>query len=211
MEVTYEKLRAIFPKASEQNLRRFVTAINAATREFGIDSQRRVAGFLAQCAHESGLFARTLENLNYSAPGLLITFPKYFDKASAAAFARQPERIANKAYSNRLGNGPESSGDGWRFRGRGLIQLTGRENYENCGKALGKDLIQDPSYLETPEGAARSAGWFWRSRNINRAADSDNIVLMTKLVNGSDLGLKERTHYYEDAKRVLGASPRPRV
>jgi putative chitinase len=211
MQITVEKMQAIFPRARVENLQRFTPALNAAMAEFGIDSQRRIAGFLAQCAHESGVFSVTVENLNYSAPGLLSVFPKYFDRDSAAAYARQPERIANRVYANRMGNGAESSGDGWRFRGRGLIQLTGKTNYQNCGAGLGRDLIADPRYLELPEGAARSAGWYWRSRAINRAADADDIVLMTKLVNGGSHGLKERTEYYNNAKRVLGSTPRPRI
>lgn len=204
-------MRIIFPRGSEANLARFTPTLNLAMQEFGIDTPRRVAGFLAQCAHESGIFSLVVENLNYSVPGLLSVFPKYFDKNSAGEFARQPQRIANRVYANRMGNGPESSGDGWNFRGRGLIQLTGRNNYTNCGRALERDLIKDPSYLETAEGAARSAGWFWRERNINRAADADDIVLMTKLVNGGSHGLRERTQHYENAKRVLGSAPKPRL
>jgi len=119
-------------------------------------------------------------------------------------YARNPEKIGNRVYANRMGNGDEASGDGFRFRGRGLIQITGKDNYTACGKALGKDLIQNPGYLETPDGAAMSAAWFWNSRKLNVPADLGDIVKMTKLINGGTIGLADRQDLYENCKVVFG-------
>lgn len=203
--VTVAQLQHIFPKAKAANLAAFCDEINEAAVEFEIDSPRRLAAFLAQCAHESGLFAHVRENLNYSAQGLRGIWPKRFPTLAAAQpYHRNPQKIANKVYADRMGNGPESSGDGWAYRGRGLIQLTGKSNYIACSAGLEYDVVADPDYLETTEGAARSAAWFWYSRNLNKWADLGDIKTMTKLINGGYIGLEEREHFYHSALSVLG-------
>ena len=202
--VSAEQLHQIFHQADPCDLEEICGPLNAAMEEFGIDTPARQAMFLAQCGHESGNFAHVEENLNYKAEGLNKIFKKYFPTLEEAmAYARQPERIANKVYANRMGNGDEASGDGYRYRGRGLIQLTGKDNYDACARALNVDLHGQPDYLETAEGASRSAAWFWSHNNLNRFADADDIVGCTKRVNGGTIGLEDRTHHYETAKSIL--------
>ena len=206
MTITIEQLAEALPAVKDENIELFYEPLVAAMEEFGIDSPARMAGFLAQCAHESANFSAVRENLNYSADGLNKVFPKYFRNAgrNAQEYHRQPEKIANVVYANRMGNGDEMSGDGWRFRGRGLIQLTGRNNYTLCGNDLEVDLTEEPEYLETPEGAARSAAWFWWKNNLNAFADKNDIVGMTKRINGGTIGLEDRKKHYFHALEVLG-------
>ena len=182
-------------------------AISATLPKYGIDTPERVAGFLAQCAHESNNFRVIEENLNYSAEGLNKIFPKYFARAgrNAQEYHRQPERIANIVYHGRMGN--TTPGDGWRFRGRGVIQLTGRDNYTAFGKTLNKSAEQVVDYVQTKQGAIESACWYWNSRNINAAADAGDIVRMTKLINGGTIGIEDREHHYEKALAVLSGKP----
>lgn len=202
--ITIEQMAEAFPDVKPQTLEIFYEPLVAAMDEFGIDTPARVSGFLAQCAHESGNFTAVRENLNYSADGLRRVFPKYFRDVDANDYHRQPEKIANRVYANRMGNGDEESGDGWRYRGRGLIQLTGRDNYAACSMDLQIDLLEDPSYLETPEGAARSAAWFWWKNGLNNFADKNDIVGMTKRINGGTIGLEDRQKHYFHALEVLG-------
>ena len=171
--------------------------IDHAMTEFFIDTDDRQRMFLTQILHESDMLTATVENLNYSELGLLKVFKKYFDASRAKKYARNPQKIANRVYANRMGNGNEDSGDGWKFRGRGLIQLTGRDNYKRCGDELGIDLIKDPSYLETPEGAARSAGWFWLENKLNQSADKKDIETNTRIINGGTKGLDQRKALYQ--------------
>ena len=167
-------------------------------------SPNRAAHFFAQTAHESGNFKAFSENLNYGAKGLRGIFGKYFQTdALARAYERQPQKIANRVYANRMGNGDENSGDGWKFRGRGIVQITGKHNYESFGKAIGKNLTEVVEYVGTKMGALESACWYWNSRNINSAADVGDIVKMTKLVNGGTIGLEDRKHHYERALDLL--------
>jgi putative chitinase len=173
--------------------------------KYEINTPSRIAGFVAQCGHESLNFKVLEENLNYSADGLNKIFPKYFERAGRDAknYHRKPEAIANVVYSSRMGNAGESSGDGWKFRGRGVIQLTGKHNYEAFGSDIGKYLDEVVEYLGTKMGALESACWYWNSRNINSAADVGDIVKMTKLVNGGTIGLEDRKHHYERALNIL--------
>jgi putative chitinase len=203
MEVTEDILRYCYPQAEDLNIRLFVDPINQTFEEFEINSIDRAAAFLAQVGHESGQLHFVKENLNYSAQSLVRVFPKYFTPEIAQEYDRQPERIANRVYANRMGNGPELSGDGWRFRGRGLIQITGKNNYIDCGRGLNMDLSFNPKYLETAEGAARSAGWFWNSRGLNAYADQGDIKTITRKINGGYIGLEERTELYQTALSVL--------
>ena len=194
---------------------KWLGAIQAACSEFKIDTPQRVAAFLAQCAHESAGFTALEENLNYSDVTMAAVWPNRFavlgaDKkpkkdekgkntpnAFAKALHRKPELIANAVYSNRMGNGTIESGDGWRYRGRGLKQLTGKFNYEKCGAALGVDLVSNPDLLLEPSYAARSAGWFWQSNNLSKFADAGDLEGMTKKINGGLIGFADRKARYE--------------
>ena len=171
--------------------------------KYKIDTPERIAGFLAQCGHESNNFTLLEENLQYRAETLDKIFPKYFVKAGrkAADYAKQPEKIANIVYGGRMGN--TQPGDGYLFRGRGVIQLTGRDNYTNFGKTLNKSAEEVAGYVTSKEGAIESACWYWNSRNINKAADASDIVAMTKLINGGTIGLEDRKKHYEHALAVL--------
>jgi putative chitinase len=203
--VTKEQLASIFHSADKADLAEICEPLNAAMKEFGIDTPARQAMFLAQCAHESGNFSTVEENLYYRAETLLKVFKKYYKTAAdAAAHAKKPELIANRVYSSRMGNGDAASGDGYRYRGRGLIQLTGKDNYTTCGKALNVDLHKTPDYLETAEGASRSAAWFWSHNSLNKFADAGDILGCTKRINGGTNGLEDRTVHYNAAKKVLG-------
>lgn len=175
---------------------------------YEIDTPERVAAWLAQCAHESGYFKFLRENLNYRAASLRATFRRHFkDDAEAKAYERQPEKIANKVYANRMGNGDEASGDGWRYLGRGLIQLTGKNNYTLFAAAIDTPLEQIPEYLGTFEGAVQSACWFWEQNNLNKFADSRDIVTMSKRINGGTIGMDDRIMKYEKCLKLFGAEP----
>lgn len=203
MMLSIDKLIEIFPDAAQSpmDLGDIVNGINFSPL---LNTRNRVAGFLAQCGHESAQFKIVRENLNYSAEGLRRVFPKYFPTLDLAVeYARQPEKIASRVYADRMGNGPEASGDGWKFRGRGFIQLTGRENYTKCGEDLGLDLVNKPEMVEGTKAAMATALWYWQKNNLNKYADADDIKGMTKAINGGYHGLDERTRYYTKAKQVL--------
>jgi putative chitinase len=176
--------------------------------KYGIETPNRIAGFVAQCGHESLNFTVLEENLNYKAATLEKLFSKYFSKAgrNAAEYEKKPEKIANVIYASRMGNGDTASGDGYKFRGRGIIQLTGRDNYTNFGKSIGKTPDEVISYLGTLEGALESACWYWATRQINGACDANDITKMTKLVNGGTIGLDDRKKHYEHNLAVLGGA-----
>jgi putative chitinase len=178
-------------------------AIVNVTPQFDIDTPLRLSAFIAQVAHESSELTRVEENLNYSAERLVVVFPKYFPTADTAiAFHRNSEMIANKVYGGRMGNTEE--GDGWKFRGRGPIQLTGRENYTLCGNAIKRNLTEDPELLLHPLAGIESACWFWNSKNLNTLADHGDFKTITKRINGGYIGLEEREKYYGKAKHILG-------
>lgn len=177
--------------------------IEQAMLESEIHSAKQSAMFVAQILHESARLTAVKENLNYSEQGLVTTFGKYFDRNTARKYARQPIKIANRVYANRNGNGDEGSGDGWRYRGRGLIQVTGKANYRDCGEHLGIDLIKTPEYLESPIGASRSAAWFWWSRKLNRSADAGDIKTNTRIINGGYNGLDDRIALYNRAIKLF--------
>jgi putative chitinase len=200
--ITADQLVEAFD-AAPGDAAKYADALNAAMEEFEINTKQRQAMFLAQCAHESGHFRLASENLNYSADGLRRVFPKYFRDVDANDYHRQPEKIANRVYSSRMGNGDEASGEGWKFRGRGLIQLTGKSNYVACSEDLEVDLLENPDYLLTPEGASRSAAWFWWQNDLNDYADKGDIVGCSKRVNGGTIGLEDRKELYESAMEVF--------
>lgn len=175
--------------------------------KYQINTPKRQACFLGQIMHESGSFKFTKENLNYSAKALMATWPSRFPNLETATqFERQPEKIANKVYSGRMGN--MEDGDGAKYIGRGLIQCTGKENYTHCGEALGIDLVSNPQLLEEPRYAALSAGWFWNKKGLNALADegtSNSFEIMTKRINGGLLGLDDRKSKMIEVLKALGA------
>lgn len=177
--------------------------LNTALERFQINTPERVAHFLAQIGHESAGLSHIAENLNYSAAGLLATFPGHFTQAEAEEYQHQIMAIANRVYANRYGNGDEASGDGWLYRGRGLIQLTFKDNYRAAGPALAVDLIHNPDILLNPEYAAMAAGWFWQAHGCNAMADAGEIRGITKAVNGGYNGLPERMALLERAEAAL--------
>lgn len=172
-----------------------VNELEIVIREFGISNPFRLAHFLAQTAHESGNFKHVRENLNYSAEGLLKVFPKYFSKETASFYARKPEAIANLVYGGRMGNGDKNSGDGWRYRGRGYLGLTGKSNYRAFGDFIGVDLVKDPDLVAT-KYALTSAAWFFEMRKLWKICDQgmhdEIIVKISKLINGGTIGLEDR-------------------
>lgn len=182
------------------------SAMSLLFPKYEINTPARIAGFVAQCGHESQNFKTLEENLNYSAEGLNRIFPKYFVKAGrdAQAYHRQPEKIANIVYANRMGNGDTASGEGWKFRGRGVIQLTGKDNYSRFAKHIGKSIDDTIAYLKTKQGALESACWFWDTNGLNEIADSGDFVAMTKRINGGTIGLEDRQKHYTHALAVLG-------
>ena len=201
---------------------KWLDALVATCQEFEINTPQRIAAFLAQTSHESGGYTMLSENLNYRASTLAACWPNRFavmgpDKKPkktekgaliptkvAESIAGKPELIANLVYSSRMGNGPAESGEGWKFRGRGLKQLTGKFNYEKCGQALGVDLVGNPDLLLDPVYAARSAGWFWKSNGLAAFADAGDIKGMTKKINGGYIGLEQRQKLYDKVLAAIG-------
>ena len=182
----------------------WVAPLQAACDRYFINTPLRVAAFLSQVGVESARLTALSENLNYSATGLLTTFPKYFNAVEAAQYERQPQRIANRVYANRYGNGNETSGDGFRFRGRGLLQVTFHDNYAACGKAIALPLDSHPELLEQPCNAALAAGWYWDSRDLNKLADAGRLDGITRAINGGLTAYSERLQLYGAAKKALG-------
>ena len=201
--ITLEQLQQLLP--NNQYVEQWHEALEHLLSDYEIDTPHRIAAFIAQCSHESGGFTALKENLNYRAETLRKVFPKYFTESSAQQFAGKQEAIANRVYANRMGNGPEESGDGYRYCGRGLIQLTGKDNYQNFADSLEMNVEELPDYLGTFEGAVQSACWFWENNNLNQWADKGDIVTLTKRINGGTIGLEDRIKHYEHALHVLGA------
>jgi putative chitinase len=203
MQITSAQIKSLFPQYKyPQDL---AEALSEQFEKYDINTVNRAAGFLAQCGHESNGFTVLKENLNYSADGLNKIFKKYFPTvASATPYARNPEKIANKVYANRMLNGDEKSGDGYKFRGRGAIQLTGKENYTKYANSVGITIDEAVADLETLDGAIESACWFWKTNGLNAICDADDIIKMTKRINGGTIGLEDRKKHYEHAKELLG-------
>lgn len=204
-KITLELLKEICPSTKSTILTKYVEPLNVFGQYFDLfENPKRIAAFLSQVAHESGGFNVIKENLNYSAIGLTKTFKKYFPTlAIATPYAKNPELIANKVYANRMGNGSVSSGDGYKFRGRGLIQLTGKQNYIKFAASINKSITDTIVYLETPTGAVASAGWFWNINKLNIYADKEDFIGLTRRINGGTIGLIDRKHHYELALRAL--------
>lgn len=204
--ISVVQLKQIMTLAKEANINKYISYLNKEMKGASINTPLRIAHFIAQLAHESSSFRVVEENLNYSAEALEIYFGKYFkDKEEREAYARKPEKIANRVYGSRYENGDEASGDGWRYRGRGLIQLTFKSNYRVCGEALGLDLVGNPDQVkDNPEIAVKAAIWFWTKNNINLLADKDDVIAVTKKINGGTNGLDDRKEYLRRAKQTLG-------
>jgi putative chitinase len=207
MELTLQQLKQLLPK--NPYVENWHKALSQLLPEYEINTPQRVAAFVAQCAHESGGFMVLKENLNYRAPTLRKIFPKYFPTDEMAnqyaAMPNKQEAIANLVYANRMGNGGPETGDGYRYCGRGLIQLTGKTNYTWFAASLDIPVEEAAEYLQTFEGAAQSACWFWETNNLNRFADVGDIKGLTKAINGGFIGLEDRIKHYEHALHVLGA------
>jgi len=203
--ITLDILQQLCPKTKKSVLELYATPVHEVAEYYDMyTNMNRAAGFVAQIAHESGGFNFVKENLNYGAAGLMNTFKKYFPNQEIAnQYQRQPEKIANRVYANRMGNGDEASGDGYRFCGRGLIQLTGRNNYTKFASDLGISVEDTVAYLETPAGAVSSAGWFWDQNNLNQYCDSGDFVTLTKRINGGTIGLEDRQQHYKLALQLL--------
>lgn len=207
MELSLEQLKLLIPR--NKHCEYWLPVLNQLLPEYEINTQLRQAAFIAQCAHESGEFTQLVENLNYRWQSLRRVFPKYFPTDELAQqYANKPnkqEAIANRIYASRMGNGDEASGDGYRFRGKGLIQLTGRSNVTWFGASLEISAEEASEYLETFEGAVQGACWFWETNKLNQWADQGDILTLTKRINGGTIGLDDRKKHYQHALEVLGA------
>jgi putative chitinase len=199
-----DQLAQIIPK--NPYIDHWYHALSLALPDYDINTTPRVAAFLAQCGHESGDFLFLQENLNYKAESLMRVWPKYFPNMDVAnQYAHKPEKIANRAYANRMGNGAEATGDGWAHCGRGLIQLTGKSNYQAFADSIETPIQDIPHYLATFEGAVQSACWFWESNNLNALADAGDMVKMTKIINGGTLGMEDRVARFNKVSTILRA------
>jgi putative chitinase len=205
--LTLSQLKQLLPK--NPYVEHWHHALEQLFPDYDINTPKRMAAFIAQCAHESGGFMVLKENLNYKPATLRKIFPKYFPNDQIAQeYASKPNKqvaIASKVYANRMGNGDEASQDGWKFCGRGLIQLTGKSNYQSFADSLEMDINDVPEYLATFEGAAQSACWFWETNKLNQWADAGDILTLTKRINGGTIGLEDRKKHYDHALHVLGA------
>lgn len=203
MPVTFEQLNEFFEDTDEDIVQKYVEPLNDVMQFYEINSRERISMFLAQVGHESGGLRTIKENLNYSGDRLKVIFPKYFRGVDVGGFAKNPEKIANRVYANRMGNGDEASGDGYRYCGRGLIQLTGKSNYKAFADDMGWSLEDATAWLAEPEGACWSAGWFWDSRELNQWADKGDVLTVTKKINGGTIGLEDRKSHYEAALEIF--------
>lgn len=205
--LTLSQLKQLLPK--NPYVEHWHHALEQLFPDYDINTPKRMAAFIAQCSHESGGFMVLKENLNYKAATLRKIFPKYFPNDQIANdYASRPNKqvaIASRVYANRMGNGDEASQEGWKFCGRGLIQLTGKSNYQAFADSLEMDINDVPDYLATFEGAAQSACWFWETNKLNQWADAGDILTLTKRINGGTIGLEDRKKHYEHALHVLGA------
>lgn len=215
--ITTEVLTKLFPATPKATLDAWVEPLRAGCRAYDILTPRRIASCLSQVGHECAGFTRLSENLNYSAAGLAATWPRLFAEvgangkriagkpnALALQLAHKPEAIANHAYAGRNGNGDVASGDGWRFRGAGPIQLTGRANHARVGATVGKRAEEVPDYVRTPAGGALSAAWFWATNNLNSVCETKSVADVTRIINGGDLGLAERQKLFAAACTACG-------
>jgi len=205
MELTKQQLQQLLPK--NKFIDHWYEVLSQLLPDYEIDTPQRIAAFIAQCSHESGGFTTIKENLNYRPESLVKLFGKYFDLPTAQRYCALPnkqEAIANRIYASRMGNGDEASGDGYKYCGRGLIQLTGKDNYFWFSSSLSITPEDASEYMATFEGAAQSACWFWENNKLNQWADAGDILTLTKRINGGTIGLEDRVKHYEHALHVLG-------
>jgi len=203
--ITEEQIKHAQLSSKPDIVHALVSSLDTLSSKYEINSALRLAHFLAQTAHESGGFRIVEENLNYSADGLMKIFPKYFRDKDPNEYARHPEKIANVVYASRMGNSDTASGDGYKFRGRGLIQLTGKSNYSGFAADSGISVDEAVAYLSTPSGAVESAAWFWHKNGLNKLADADDVPAVTKKINGGTIGLEDRQKHTAEFKHILGA------
>ncbi len=204
--LTASQFKELFPRCKDPD--GWVDAMNEVFPKYEINTPERIASFIAQCGHESGGWRVFSENLNYSAKALDAIFGKYFKRAArdSEPYHRQPEKIANVVYANRMANGDTASGDGWKYRGRGPIQLTGKANYSAFAEDMDVDVLDNPDRVsEDKEIALMSAIWYWNKNKLNRYADSGDIKTMTKRINGGYIGLEDRIHHWKEALHMLGS------
>jgi putative chitinase len=211
MKVTKEQLTKFFNKTPAATVEPLVDDLNHALEQYSINTPQRIAAFMAQIDIESGGLRAREENLNYSAKRLTEVFPRHFKDVDPNAYDRAPEKIANRVYRDRMGNGSEASGDGWRYRGRGFIQLTGKNNYTAFGKSMGMTAEEASDYMNNPEGACMSAGWFWETNKLNAVADKGNIDEVSRIINAGPAGamssvhgLDKRRDSYKRALEIFG-------
>jgi len=180
-------------------------AFSEVLPQYNINTPHRIVAFLAQCAHESNGFNTLTENLHYSAQRLLQVFPRYFDESNVNEYAGNPVAIGNRIYANRMGNGSEESGDGYKYSGKGIVQLTGKENYTKCSQAIFQDdsLVNDPTLILDPFNATHAACWFWESKGLNELADEQKMKEITRRINGGYIGLQERVNLYNELLEVF--------
>ena len=201
-ELTLQQLQQLIPR--NPYVKQWHTALAQLLPDYEINTPQRIAAFIAQCAHESGGFTALKENLNYRAVTLRKIVAKYFTSDQMAQeYAGKQAAIANLVYANRMGNGDEASGDGFRYCGRGLIQLTGKQNYTKFAESIDTPVEDIPEFLATFEGAIQSGCWFWETNNLNQYADNGDILTMTKRINGGTLGLEDRIKHYNHAMHVF--------
>lgn len=204
--MNFNHLLDAVPDSNKKYATPYFSILENTIKHTSVNTPLRIVHFLAQLAHESGWFKYKEENLNYSAKALRSVFGKYFPTDELAnQYARKPEKIANRVYANRMSNGNEESGDGWRYRGRGLIQLTGKSNYTDFKTDKGIDVIAQPERLTDPDVALEAAIWFWKKRGLNQFADEDDILTITKRINGGTNGLDHRKHCLNSFKQIMHA------
>ena len=213
MQITQAMIRRVVPNVNKERLDEAVAALNMWMTHYGINTDRRQAHFISHLIHETGELKHLEENLNYSADGLLKTWPSRFNIDNVYDYARKPMKIANRAYANRMGNGDEASGDGWRYKGRGAIMLTGKEMYQKYGRSdlcIGNPVLNPEILAKFPE-AYKSAMWFWQSHGLNEMADGDTgsnydevCKKITKVINGGQNGLSQRLYYLRKFKKEFG-------
>ena len=203
MIITSDKLKLLIP--TNKHIDEWCSSLNKILPQYEINTPKRIAMFIAQCAHESGDFTVLTEDLHYRSEALMHSWPSRFPTVMIAdQYAMQPEKIANRAYADRMGNGNEASGDGWKFRGKGLIQVTGHDNTTNFAKSKNMTLEQATAYLLTYDGTVESGCWYWKVNNINPWCDVGNVEKVTQIINGGYNGLENRKSKYAQAIKVLG-------
>jgi putative chitinase len=202
LPLTISQFRSI-TGCNQANAIKYIEFFKGACKAFDITTSNRLAMFGAQLGHESASLSRVSENLNYSKAGLLKTFGKYFNETTAGAYANKPIKIANLVYANRMGNTNEASGDGWKYRGRGFIQLTGKDNYRAASEYFKEDFVNNPDLVLEPVWCCLISGWFWSARNLNNLADNKDVLVVTKRINGGTHGLQDRTDRFKTAVAAL--------